>query len=134
MRPPIKVREASEPDWGFIRDGWRATFFQVGQAFQGADKAHCYEEMSRLFARLMPTARAVVACDITDEATTVAFAVHTGPELHYMYVQKDFRRHGLPALMLDGLGIKRYTFRTLMGDRWLRATKPGWAFTPRFTI
>ena len=134
MNPPIRIRDATPADWPFIREGWRGTFMQVGQVMQGADKQHSFEELSRLFACLMPTASAKVAYDAIDEDSSIGFVVHTGDVLQYAYVIKDLRRQGVATLLLDACNIKSYSFRTFMGDRWLEAKSPGWAYRPRFTF
>lgn len=134
MSPPVCVRDAQVTDWPFIRKAWRATFFQVGQVVQGAHKSHYFEEMTRLFSAIMPTASARVACDPSDKDTNLGFVVFEDQTLHYAYVEKDFRGEGIVSAMLEGVPIKRYSFRTIMGDRRMKPSARGWVYTPRFTF
>ncbi len=134
MTPPVTVREGDALDWPYMRKAWRETFRTHGAAVQGADKAHYYDEMMRLFSAIMPTARSRVACDPGDDDVRLAFAVFAGPMLYYVYVEQDFRREGVAAKLLDGLDIKRYCFSTDQGIKRLRPTTRGWLFCPRFTF
>lgn len=131
---PITVRPADISDWDFIRKSWRATFLNGGPAVQGADKQHFFDEMTRVFAAICPTAEARMACDPEDADNVLGFAVYTGPELHFVYVLQDFRRMGFVPRLLSDLNITRYTFSTIQGVRRLRPLERGWAFTPRFTL
>ncbi len=133
VSPPIRVREATEEDWPFIRKAWAESFLSGGPAVQGADRDHYFREMPRLFSAIMPTASARIACHPEDDDTRVAFAVFTGSTLHYAYVLRDFRLNGVVPVMLDGLPIKSYSFTTPAGMRRLKPHVRGWSFLPRFT-
>jgi len=124
----LRVREGRETDKAFVMDAWRRSF-EDAPAVRGADRVHFRSEMERTIGRLFRTATVRVACDPADEDTIVGFAVFTGPELHYVYVKQAFRKMGIARQLLEGLGIKAYTFRS-------NHARPvqGWQFTPRFTI
>jgi GNAT superfamily N-acetyltransferase len=129
----VKIRDADESDWNYMRKAWRETFQYGSLAVDGADKSHYFDEMTRLFAAIVPTASARIACDPTDDDVRVGFACWTGDVLHYIYVQRDFRGHALAPAMLEGLPIKAYSFTTLQFVKRLKPLLRGWAFKPRFT-
>lgn len=132
--PPAKVREGTLEDWDFIRKSWRATFFLGGPAVQGADKQLYFDEMTRLFAAIVPTASARIACDPADDLNQLGFACYTGTTLHFVYVLQDFRREGLVPLMLEGLPLKHYSFKTVQGVRRMKPKEHGLVFKPCFTF
>lgn len=137
MSPPVRIREATEADWDFMRKAWRDTFQYGSLAVDGADKTHYFDEMTRLFAAIVPTALARVACDPVDEDTRIGFACYTKTVLHYVYVLKtkdiDFRREGIAPLLLNGLPINAYSFSTLQFVKRIKPRDRGWQFRPRFT-
>lgn len=133
MTEPVKIRDANETDWGFMRKAWRETFQYGSLAVDGADKAHYFDEMTRLFAVIVPYASARIACDASDDDNRVGFACWTDEVLHYVYVMKDFRGHGIVPALLENLPIKAYSFTTLQCVKRLKPLVRGWAFKPRFT-
>lgn len=134
MSLPVHVRPASSiEDWDFIRESWRATYL-FAPAVDGSDRDHYFAEMTRLFSAIMPEASARMGCDPKDDDNRLAFVVYTGNELRFVYVLQDFRRMGIVPALLDGLDIKRYTFKTLQGERRLKPKDRAWKFTPRFTF
>lgn len=130
---PVKIRDADENDWPFMRKAWRETFQYGSLAVDGADKEHYFAEMTRLFAAIVPHASARIACDATDDDVRVGFACWTGDTLHYVYVQRDFRGARIVPDLLDSLPIKAYSFTTLQCVKRLKPLVRGWAFKPRFT-
>ena len=130
---PIKIRDVTEVDWSFIRKAWRETFQHGSLTVLGADKEHYFEEMTRLFAAIVPHASARIACDSSDDDVRVGFACWTGEVLHYVYVQRDFRGNGIVPDLLDNLAIKAYSFTTFQCVKRLKPLVRGWAFKPRFT-
>lgn len=138
MTPPAKIREATPDDWDFMRKAWRETFQYGSLAVDGADKTHYFDEMTRLFAAIVPTASARVACDPEDDGNWLGFACYTKTVLHYVYVLKtkdaDFRRHGIASLLLDGLPINAYSFSTLQFVKRIKPLARKWQFRPRFTF
>ncbi len=133
MTQPVTVRDAAEADLAFIRKAWRETFQFGSLAVDGADKSHYFDEMTRLFAAIVPGASARIACDATDDDVRVGFACWTDDVLHYVYVQRDFRGHGLVRDLLEGLPIKAYSFTTLQFVKRIKPLVRGWAYKPRFT-
>ncbi len=131
---PISVRSARASDLPFIENAWRATMLSTCPGVSGADPGHFHGEMTRVFGRLLPDAVVRVAHDPDDDDNLVGFIAATGVELHYAYVASAFRRHGVVPKLLDGLTIRRYTFKTLPGERRLKPRERNWAYTPRFTI
>lgn len=132
--PPVNVRDAVASDWDFMRKAWRATFLIGGPAVQGADRQLYFDEMTRLFAAIAPTARARIACDPQDDGNQVGFACYTGSTLHFVYVLQDFRRNGIVPLMLEGLPLRHFSFKTVQGARRLKPAERGWVFKPCFTF
>lgn len=124
----LRVRIAKPGDMAFVIDAWKRSF-EGAPAVRHADREHYREEMTRAIRRLCDRAEVRVACDPSDEDTIVGFCAFTGTELHYVYVKKDFRGHGIAKGLLHGVPITTYTFAT-------PTVRPrlGWAFTPRFTI
>ena len=134
MNLPVNIREAEGvEDLAFVRKAWRETFQYGSLAVDGADKAHYFDEMTRLFAAILPGASARIACDPADDDNRVGFACWTDDVLHYVYVMRDFRGHGLAPALLEGLPIKAYSFTTLQCVKRLKPLVRGWAFRPRFT-
>ncbi len=133
MNPFVSIRDATEADWPFIRESWTATFHSA-PAVQGANDKAYKDEMARVFAAILPTASGRIASNPEDELHRLAFAVYEGPVLYFAYVVQDFRREGLVPLLLEGLGIDRFMFRTLQGERRLKPKDRGWQFHPRFTL
>lgn len=131
--PPVTIRDAVESDWDFMRKAWRATFLHGGPAVQGAEKQLYFDEMTRLFSAIVPTARAVIACDPADDANQLGFACYTGTTLHYAYVDQDFRRVGIVPKMLEGLSLKHYSFKTSQGVRRMKPLEHGLLYKPCFT-
>ena len=127
-------------DVAFVTDAWRASFHNGGTAAQYADREHFSAEMRRVFERLLPTAKVVVACDREDEDTLLGFVAATGEELHYVYVRGgsdlvNVRKQGIARELIEAIGpIRSYTFTTIAGIRRLRPRERGWKFTPRFTL
>ncbi len=133
MTPPVVIRDATLSDWDFIRKAWRATFLIGGPAVHGAEKQHYFDEMTRVFAAICPTASARIACDPADEDNDLAFVVYSGPVIYFIYVLQEFRRNGIVPLLLDGLNVARYAFKTIQGERRLKPATRGWQYAPRFT-
>ena len=134
MKPPVKIRDADGlDDLAFIRKAWRETFQYGSLAVDGADKPHYFDEMTRLFAAILPTASARIACDPFDDDNRIGFACWTDDVLHFVYVMRDFRGHGLAPSLLEDLPIKAYSFTTLQCVKRLKPRERGWAFKPRFT-
>lgn len=133
MKPPVKVRDAAPSDWDFMRKAWRETFQYGSLAVDGADKTHYFDEMTRLFAAIVPNASARIACDPEDDDNPLGFACYTKTVLHYVYVLKDFRRDGIVPVLLDLLPINAYSFSTLQFVKRVKPRERGWQFRPRFT-
>ena len=134
MTSPFKIREAVETDAAFVKSAWRGTFRTAGVGVEGSEPEHYHREMQRLFDRILPNATVRIACDPDDPDSLIGFAVVSGDELRYAYVKQDFRKLGVVPAMLEGLDIRRFTFKTLPGERRMRPKSRGWVFTPRFTI
>jgi hypothetical protein len=135
--PRVNIRDAVQSDWDFMRKAWRATFLLGGPAVQGADKRHYHDEMSRLFAAIVPTASARIACDPEDDDNPLGFACYEGPTLHYVYVigePTSFRRMGIVPLLLKGLPLKFFSFKTIQCEKRLKPAERGWLFRPSFTF
>ena len=133
MSGPLRIRDADETDWGFIRKAWRESYMRA-PAVQGAGKQQYFDEMTRLFAAIVPTAGARMAVDASDDDNRIGFACYTGTILHYVYVLQDFRGNGLVPLMLEGLPIKHFSFKTIQGERRLKPRDRAWVFKPSFTF
>lgn len=135
MSDPVLVRPARESDVGYIVGTWRDSYASA-PAVAGADRDAYRAEVARIVSRLRATPEATlrVACDREDEDTLVGFAAFTGSTLHYVYVRGDMRQMGIAKRLIEGATIAHYTFRTLAGERRLRAAERGWKFTPRFTL
>jgi len=135
MTAPYRVRAASAGDFGFVLDTWRRSF-EGAPAVMNADKEHFIGEMNTLITRMLNRAGTIVriACDADDEDTIIGFAALTGSELHYTYVRRDFRGHGIVPAMLAAHPVRSYTFRTQAGERRLKPRERGWVYTPRFTL
>lgn len=131
---PFLIRTAKDSDRAFIENAWRSSMLDSSPQVQGADPGAYHAEMTRLFYRLWPTATFRVACDMVAPDVLVGFVCFTGPELHYAYVSSKFRKLGLVPAMLAGLDIKRFTFKTLPGERRLKPRERTWVFTPKFTL
>ena len=112
----------------FVVDAWKRSF-EDAPSVKGCEPEHYKAEMTRAIRRLCAHGTVRIACDPTDEDAIVGFAAFTGPELHYVYVKQPFRKMGIARMLLDGVAITRYTFRS-------RQARPpsGWRYTPRFTI
>ncbi len=134
VNPPVKIREAVAADWPWMRKAWRETFLHGSLAVHGADKQSYFDEMTRLFAAITPTASARIACDPDDDDNLLGFACFEGSTLFYIYVLKDFRRDGIVALLLDQIPITAYAFSTMQFVRRLRPRERGWKFAPSFTF
>ncbi len=131
--PRVNVRDAVQSDWDFMRKAWRATFLLGGQAVQGANKQHYHDEMSRLFAAIVPSASARIACDPEDDDNPLGFACYEGQTLYYVYVIQDFRRLGIVPRLLEGLPLKSFSFKTIQCEKRLKPLERGWTYKPRFT-
>lgn len=131
----MRIREARDGDFGFILDTWRRSF-EGAAAVAGADPNHLFTELAIVVGRAVKRPGSVVrvACDPEDDDVLLGFVAVNGTELHYAYVKRDLRNHGIVPAMLDGLAIRSYTFRTQAGERRLKPKDRGWLFTPRFTI
>lgn len=140
MRPPIRVRDVDAADWDFVRRAWRDTFRLGGPAVQGSDKAHYHSEMDRLFAAIVPTAEARIACHPTDDDVRLGFVCYSGSTLLYAYVcgdrskGLDFRGHGIVPAMLHAIPITAFAFATNLGVKRLKPLERGWKYLPRFTF
>jgi hypothetical protein len=132
--PPVKIRAAEAGDWDFMRKAWRATFLIGGPAVQGADKQLYFDEMTKVFAAILPTAQATIACDPEDDANQLGFACYTSTTLHFVYVLQDFRRNGIVPMLLGGLSLRHYSFKTSQGVRRMKPRDHGLVFKPCFTF
>ncbi len=132
MSLPVRIRDASADDWPFIRKAWRESFMRA-PAVQGAGRQLYFEEMTRLFAAIAPTASARVASHPSDDDTRLGFACYAGSTLYYAYVLQDFRGNGIVPMMLEGLPIRHFSFKTIQGERRLKPLKRDWVFKPCFT-
>lgn len=131
---PVKVRDAEGvDDLAFIRKAWRETFQFGSLAVDGAEKQHYFDEMTRLFAVLLPAASARIACDPEDDENRIGFVCWTDDVLHYVYVMRDFRQMDVAPALLEGLPVKAYSFTTLQCVKRLKPLVRGWVFKPRFT-
>ncbi len=132
---PVRIRDARDSDFGFILDTWRRSF-EGAPAVVDADPNHLFGELAIMIGRALKRAGAIVrvACDPEDDDVLLGFVACNGSELHYAYVKRDLRNHGIVPAMLDGLEIRSYTFRTPAGDRRFRPRARGWLYTPRFTL
>lgn len=131
---PFLIRAGKPSDRAFVENAWRATMLATSPACVGADPKAFHNEMTRLFERLLPSATVRVACDPKDPDTLVGFVCFTGPELHYVYVAGPFRKLGVVPMLLAGLDITRFTFKTLPGERRLKPKERSWVFAPKFTL
>lgn len=138
---PYRIREwRPATEIGFVTDAWRMSFHNGGTAAQFADRDHLREEMGRVFERLLPGAKVLVACDLEDDDTLLGFAAATDGELHYVYVRGgnevvNVRKQGVARDLVEAIGpVRSYTFSTIAGIRRLRPRERGWKFTPRFTL
>lgn len=131
---PFLIRDGKASDRAFIENSWRSTMLATSPQAMGADPKHFHAEMTRMFEHIFTHARVRVACDPQDPDTLVGFACFTGPELHFVYVAGPFRKLGVVPMMLAGLDISRFTFKTLPGERRLKPRERSWVFTPRFTL
>lgn len=131
----VVYRPARDSDMPFIADSWRRSF-EGSPAVHGANREHYRGELNRAIQSL--TGRkgttTTVACDREDDDVLLGFACFTGTELHYVYVRADFRQMGIARGLTEAAQIATYTFRTLIGERRMRARLRGWEFTPRFTL
>lgn len=134
--PPVHVRTAGDEDYGFIVDAWRRSY-DAESTLCKFDRDVYFRLMARHIGGIMrePGAIVRIAADNKDPDTVAGFAVLTGTELHYVYVRggKDLslRHHGIARMLLDGLEIKTYSFRTQVGERRLKPRERGWTFAPR---
>lgn len=134
----LAFRPGGADDFGFVLDTWRRSF-EGAPAVKGADVEHYRAEMKALITRIFKAASTVIAHPAGDPDAIVGYAVHTGPELHYVYVrggekEQTMRGLGIARGILAPLGITSYTFRTEAGERRLKPKDRGWRFTPRFTL
>lgn len=134
MSLPFLIRDWKPSDRAFVENSWRTTMLSTSPQAMGADPKAFHVEMTRMFANIFTHARVRVACDPQDTDTLVAFACFTGHELHYAYVAGPFRKLGVIPMLLAGLDIRSFTFKTLPGERRLKPKERSWVFTPRFTL
>ena len=106
----LRIRLAKPDDMAFVVDAWKRSY-EGAPAVKGADREHYRIEMTRAIRRLCDRAEVRVACDPADEDTLVGFAAFTrsasgAAELHYIYVKKDFRGHGIARDLLEGVRVQ----------------------------
>lgn len=137
--PPVKIRPARPEDFAFILDTWRRSY-ERAPAVTGADPAHYRLEMANVITRVVSRAEVRVACATDDERTLAGYAVIEHPgELVYLYVrggepQASMRNLGIARMLLEGVAIRSYTFRTPAFERRMKPKERGWKFTPRYTL
>lgn len=138
---PYRIREwKPTDDVAFVGNAWRESYYVGGPGVQRADRHDFKAEMQRMFARLLPAARILVACDREDEDTLLGFAAAHGSTLLYVYVRGgdevvNVRKQGVARDLVESLGkIDAYMFRTVAGEHRLRPRERGWKFTPRHTL
>lgn len=133
MTPPVNVRAMREDgDLGYIIDTWRQGL-AAKSSLAKFDRDVYFRLMARHIKALSrePGALVRIACDPENENTILGFAVLTGDELHYVYVREALRKHGIARLLLDGLAVKTYAFRTDVGTGRLKPQERGWTYAPR---
>lgn len=138
---PYRIREwKPDGDIAFVGNAWRESYYVGGPGVQYADREAFKAEMGRVFERLLPAARVLVACDREDEDTLVGFAAAMGETLLYVYVRGgdeivNVRKQGVARDLVEAIGpVRRYMFKTIAGERRLRPRERGWKFTPRHTL
>jgi hypothetical protein len=135
----FRIREAKAEDIGFICDTWRGSFQHTSLVFQAAGVEAYRKVFALVTGRLLKGASAVVACDAEDEDALLGHAVHTGPELHYVYVRggepaDSLRKVGIARALLEPLGITSYTWTTKSFEARLKPAARGWKEAPRNTL
>lgn len=133
MTPPVNVRPMrDEGDLGYIIDTWRKGVAPKSTLAK-FDRDVYFRLMARHIKALTrePGANVRIACDPQDETTIIGFAVLTGDELHYVYVRDTLRKLGIARLLLDGLVVKTFAFKTDVGVGRLKPQERGWAYAPR---
>lgn len=124
----LRVRRYKDEDFAFVVDAWKRSY-EDAPAVRGCDREHYKEEMTRTIRRLVNAGTVLLACDPTDEDNLVGFAAFNGAELHYVYIKQAFRAKGVARMLLEGVLINRYTFRSKHAR-----PRAGWRYMPRFTI
>ncbi len=141
----VFLRDVRPDDAPFIVNAWSRSY-EHAAGVAGADPNHYKLEMALMIGRVLRRCSVRIAYDSAAQAGAdiVGFACFTGDsgktvELHYVYVRGgertvSLRRLGLARMLLHGLPIKSYTFRTAAFEQRFKPRQRGWAFTPRFTL
>lgn len=111
-----------------VRKSWIRSHAASGMARLAGQRAY-YSGQHELVDWLLDHAETRVACSPRDPTTIIGWACVAGDVVHYVWVQEDFRRHGVARALLHGLAEHvQYTHRTDM----LREVKlpDGWWFNP----
>lgn len=141
----VSVRDMREGDLNFIRSSWlRSNARTVPQALVPSDayfELH-WEVAMGLLER--PAVRCVMATDPNDDDHLVGWAcgepagAARRPLLHFAYVKKPFRRHGVARLLVEravGAQLRDVT-ATHLPTEGLRQKLElrGWVFRPQFAF
>lgn len=129
---PFTLRALREDDLGYVINSWRQGI--AAESYLAKfDRDIYFRLMARHIKALThePDCVARVACDPEDESTILGFAIVTGDELHYVYVRQAMWKLGIARALLEGLPIKTYAMRTVIGERRIKPHDRGWAYAPR---
>lgn len=138
MTLPLLIRagrDGRDGDLAFVVDTWRRSLNEQSWLCR-FDRDVYFKLMAKHIGAVArePGFKLRVACDPSDESSILGYAVLTGTELQYVYVrggENSFREQGVAKMLLEGLDVKTYAFRTADGDRRIKPQDRGWTYQPR---
>jgi GNAT superfamily N-acetyltransferase len=120
----FNIRRASGDDAAFVFAFWLQDHFERSWFAKGISKTDYMRCHHLILERIIARSVVYVACDPEVPAVAYGFACGEGspefnPTLHYVYVKRRFRRHGVGASLAARLGVapgRAFAFTHLTSD------------------
>lgn len=100
MKKGIVVRAFQEDDAPFIYSTWLRGLYFGNEWFRKIDKDSFFSKYRLVVKRLLETCNVQMACLEEDPEVLVGYVVYKGPQLHWVYVKKDWRNNGIGRALL----------------------------------
>lgn len=112
------VRPPNPTDLWFIHDSWLKSYWKSGHA-PVKDWPTYFEGQAKRIDRLLVLSETRIACFDSSPDEIVGYAVVQGECVHWLYVKKDYRRHGAARVLAHNCTV--HSVRTGVGDKVAKA-------------
>ena len=121
-RFPIRIREATDADVGFVMKSWLETYRRESSWARRMQANVYYPNHRLVVTHLLESERTMMACSDEDPSHVVGFGCgHTLPEaivMHFVYVSYTVRGWGISKLLAQAFGWD--PSRAVVTSHWTR--------------